>query len=122
MRTLIQLHNANCAECLNAIQDQLRGQHRVATVHLDAAHGCIEIEHDHDDPDVILELLRSRLRGWRMAGNGEIVQVPETPELTHVCRSEDGPNSTTCSGDLGGESPCFAHLLDDAEIRSDWPG
>ncbi len=122
MRTLIQLHNANCAACLNAIQDQLRSERSVGTVHLDAAHGCIEVEHDHDDPEVIVELLRRSLRGWQIAGNGEIVQVPEAPELTHVCLSTgDGSTSEACSDELGGESPCFEHLLDDAEIRADWP-
>ena len=123
MRTLIQLHNANCAECLNAIEDQLRSQREVRSVHLDAAHGCIEVDHDHDDPEVIVALLRHSLRGWQIAGNGEIVQVPETPELTHVCRvASDASTSTASSSDLGGESPCHSHLLDDAEIRSDWPG
>ena len=87
MRTLIQLHSANCAACLNAVQDQLRSQQQIRAVHLDAAHGCIEVDHDHDDPEVIVALLQRSLRGWQMAGNGEIVQVPDTPELTHVCRS-----------------------------------
>ncbi len=121
MRTLIQLHNANCAECLNAIQDQLRDLPRVRAVRLDAAHGCIQVDHDHDDSDVIVELLRGSLRGWQVAGNGEIVQVPETPELAHVCRlAGDGSTTPRPANELGGESPCFAHLLDDAELRADW--
>jgi hypothetical protein len=122
MHTLIQLHNANCAACLNAIQDQILSQQRVRGVHVDAAHGCLEVDHDHDDPEVLVELLRRSLRGWQIAGNGEIVQVPEAPELTHVCRAAHAEsNSTLGSNELGGEAPCLAHRLDNGEFRSDWP-
>jgi hypothetical protein len=120
MRTLIQLHNANCSECLNAIQDQLRAQQRIRAVHLDAAHGCIEVDHDHDDPEVIVEQLRRSLRGWQIAANGEIVQVPEAPEVTHVCRSARAETAAGAN-EFGGEAPCIAHLLDGAEFRADWP-
>ncbi len=119
MRTLVQLHDANCPECLNAIQDRLRGHDRVRAVRLDTAHGCIVVDHDHGAPEVIVDLLRRFLHGWQVAGNGEIVQVPETPELVHVCRAavDDGA-PMPASSELGGDSPCWAHHLDDLDLRA----
>jgi hypothetical protein len=89
----------------------------VQTVHVHAAYGCIEVEHDHDAPDELVELLGSSLRGWQMAGNGEITQISTNPEVAHVCHLHDSPSrppaiETLESIDLGGESPCFAHLVD----------
>ena len=119
MKTLIRVQNANCPDCLNAIQDTLMARPLVRTVHVHAADGCIEVEHDHDAPDELVELLGSSLRGWQMAGNGEIMQVPTNPAVAHVCHLRDSQPrpaaiDTSESFDLGGESPCFAHLLDDS--------
>lgn len=121
MRTLIRVENANCTDCLNAIQETLLARSLVRSVHLHAADGCIEVEHDHDAPDALVELLRTSLRGWQMADNGEIMQTPSIPEVAHVCHVHaaqsqptplPGSDASDLGGDLGGESPCFAHLLD----------
>jgi len=119
MKTLIRVQNANCTDCLNAIQDTLTARPLVQTVHVHAADGCIEVEHDHDAPGELVELLGSSLRGWQMAGNGEIMQVPTNPAVAHVCHLRDSPTEpaaidTSENIDLGGESPCLAHLLDDS--------
>jgi hypothetical protein len=120
MRTFIQLHDANWPECLNAVQDRLRRHDRVQAVHLDTSHGCILVDHDHGEPEAIVDLLRRYLHGWQVAGNGEIVQVPETPELVHVCRATTTAEraSTPRSSELGGEAPCWAHQLDDLDLRT----
>lgn len=119
MKTLIRVQNANCPDCLNAIQDTLMARPLVQSVHVHAADGCIEVHHDHDAPDKLVELLGSSLRGWQMADNGEIIQVPTNPVVAHVChlhssQSQPAAIDTSDSIDLGGESPCLAHLLDDS--------
>ncbi len=121
MRTLIRVVNANCTDCLNAIEDTLMARSLVRSVRLHAADGCIEVEHDHDAPDALVELLRTSLLGWQMADNGEIMQTPSIPEVAHVChvhdaRSQPTPPPSSRAADLGGESPCFAHLLDSGPI------
>lgn len=117
MKTLIRVENANCTDCLNAIHDVLMARSRVQSVHLHAADGCIEVEHHHDEPDALLDVLRTSLRGWQMADNGEIMQTPSIPAVAHVCHHSGTPSGPApCHdpgpADLGGESPCFAHLLD----------
>lgn len=117
MKTLIRVQNANCPDCLNAIQDTLMARPLVRTVQVHAADGCIEVEHDHDAPDELVELLGSSLRGWQMADNGEIMQVPTNPAVADVCHLHDSQTEsaaveTSERVDLGGESPCFAHLLE----------
>ena len=85
MRTLIRVENANCTDCLNAIQDAQMERTLVRSVQLHSADGCIEVEHDHDEPDALVELLRTSLRGWQIADNGEIIQVPSVPAAAHAC-------------------------------------
>ena len=120
MKTLIRVDNANCPDCLNEIQEALMARSLVRSVHLHAADGCIEVDHDHDAPDELVELLGTSLRGWQMADNGEVMQVPTTPAVAHVCHLHDSQArppaiDTSERVDLGGESPCFAHLLDDSD-------
>jgi hypothetical protein len=117
MRTLIRVENANCTDCLNTIQDVLTARSLVKSVQLHAADGCIEVEHNHDEPEALVELLRTSLRGWQMADNGEIIQIPSIPEVKHLCHLHDtqpqpAARRSSYSTDVGGESPCFAHLLD----------
>ncbi len=119
MKTLIRVENANCPACLNAIQDTLMARPLVRSVHVHAADGCIAVEHDLDAPDELVELLGSSLRGWQMADNGEIMQVSTNPAVAHVCHPHDSPPQPAAIDaperiDLGGESPCLAHLFDDS--------
>lgn len=117
MKTLIRVDNANCTDCLNVIQDVLLARSLVRSVRLHTADGCIEVEHDHDEPDALVELLGRSLRGWQIADNGEIMQTPSVPAVAHVChlrdaRSRPDPLHQPHATDLGGESPCFAHVFD----------
>jgi hypothetical protein len=50
--------------------------------------GCVGVEHDHDDPTALVDLLRGSLRGWEIAGNGEIVQIGTEAELADVCAAD----------------------------------
>lgn len=109
MRTLIRVEHANCTHCLNAIEDALMARSLVRAVRLHAADGCIEVDHDHDDPGALVELLQKSLRGWQMAGNGEIVQTPSIPSVAHVCQRDDTRSAST---DPGGDAPCASHPLD----------
>jgi hypothetical protein len=52
--------------------------------------GCVEVEHDHDDPTALVSLLRGSLRGSEIASNGEIVQIGTAAELTRVCAAHPG--------------------------------
>jgi hypothetical protein len=56
----------------------------------------------------------------QMADNGEITRTPSEPEVTRVRGVDDALSRPAASlasraapqdADLGGESPCFAHLL-----------
>jgi hypothetical protein len=68
--------------------------------------GCVEVEHDHDDPTALVGLLRESLRGWDIAGNGEIVQIGTEAELTHVCNAH--PRRDIDPGDLHRCGPATA--------------
>lgn len=61
---------------------------------MSATAGCLEVDHDHDDPSALTDLLLQSLHGWQVADNGEIVMVTTDPELTHECalHSPDRPH------------------------------
>ncbi len=112
MRTLIRVRNANCTECLNAIHDELLARDQVRAVRIHTADGCLEVEHDHDEPGELIALLQRSLHGWQIADNGEVIEVESIAQIAHVCHLGH-PSHPVSSADLGGEAPCFAHLLDE---------
>jgi len=85
MHTLVRVENANCSWCMNAVRDELLARPLVRDVQMSATAGCLEVEHDHDDPSALTGLLQQSLRGWQVADNGEIVQVTTNPTLTGEC-------------------------------------
>ena len=72
MHTAIDLGNSNCPTCLNAMVDDLRAHPQVTRVHSNAAIGCLEVEHNFEDPAEIIDSIRANLRGSVQASNGEL--------------------------------------------------
>jgi copper chaperone CopZ len=85
MRTLVQVENANCSYCMNDVRDELLARPLVRGVRLSATAGCWEVEHDHDDPQALTELLQRSLHGWQVSDNGEIVEVVNNPTQSGEC-------------------------------------
>lgn len=85
MRTLVHVENANCTYCMNEVREELLARPLVHAVHASATAGCLEVEHEDDDPSALTETLRRSLRGWQVADNGEVVSVRTMPELADHC-------------------------------------
>lgn len=85
MQTLVRLHNANCTYCMNAVKDELLARPRVNAVQVSAAAGCLQVDHDHDDPSALTAVLRQSLHGWEAADNGEIISVTTSSEISEHC-------------------------------------
>jgi hypothetical protein len=86
VQTIVQLANSNCIWCLNAMAHQLRARPLVRRVHLDASAGCLVVDHDHDDPGALVAGIEHDLRGWELAGNGEVVMVDLAVHEESRCR------------------------------------
>ncbi|MGY6501013.1 MAG: hypothetical protein ACXIVQ_09005 [Acidimicrobiales bacterium] len=89
MRTQILVENANCTFCIDAVRTELLARPLVRHVEMSATAGCLEVEHDHDDPAALVALLRASLHGSQVADNGEIVMIVTDPTLTHGCSISD---------------------------------
>lgn len=100
MHTLVRLTHANCTFCLNEVRDELLRRPLVQSVTMSATAGCLDVEHDHDDPAALGRLLREHARGWEVADNAEIVMVPIDAEPSDRCRWHD-PSATGRSGTIG---------------------
>jgi hypothetical protein len=85
MRTLVHVETANCMYCMNEVRDELLARPLVHDVHTTATAGCLEVEHDDDDPSALTDVLRRSLHGWQVADNGEVVSVRTTPEVADHC-------------------------------------
>lgn len=70
---------------MNAMRDELLARPLVRRVQMSAIAGCLEVDHDHDDPSALTGLLQQSLRGYRVTDNGEIVQITTNPTLTGEC-------------------------------------
>ncbi len=90
MRTVVQLANSNCAWCLNAMADNLGARPLVHGVEVNAAAGCLVVDHDHDDPAALLAEIHDDLRGWEQADNGEAVMVDLGVHEEAQCRWAPG--------------------------------
>lgn len=85
MQTMIKVENANCTYCMNAVKDDLLARPRVHDVRMSATAGCVVVDHDHDDPSALIDLLRQSLHGWEVASNGEIISVNTTSKISEHC-------------------------------------
>lgn len=85
MQTMIRVENANCSYCMNAVKDDLLARPRVHDVQLSAVAGCLVVDHDHDDPAELVELLHQSLHGWEAASNGEIIEVTTASVISDRC-------------------------------------
>lgn len=85
MKTFIHLDEANCPVCLDQVGDELRQRPLVSNVELSSISHCLEVEHDGDDVDALLGVVRTSLRGYLVADNGETVQVHGGAHIAHVC-------------------------------------
>lgn len=86
MKTIIGLANSNCSWCLNAMAERLADRPLVNAVHVNAAAGCLEVDHDHDDPEALVVQIHDDLRGWVTADNGEAVMVDLDVHEETACR------------------------------------
>lgn len=66
--------------------DQLRARPLVRRVHLAASAGCLVVDHEHDDPGALVAGIQHDLRGWELAGNGEVVMVDLAVHEDSQCR------------------------------------
>lgn len=95
MHTVIDLGNSNCPTCLNAMVDDLRAHPQVASVHSNAAIGCLEVEHDFDDPAMIIVTIRDDLRGSVQASNGELGMFELQAHIGSRCPLKADPEVRT---------------------------
>lgn len=86
MQTIVGLANSNCSWCLNTMSDRLAARPLVRSVHLNAASGCLVVEHDHDDPAALVAEIHDDLRGWEVGDNGETVMVDLDVHEESACR------------------------------------
>ena len=85
MRTRVRVADANCPYCMNDVRDELLSRPLVHGVHTSAVAGCLEVDHDHDDPGALIAVLQRSLHGWQIADNGEVVMVMTHSELDDEC-------------------------------------
>lgn len=83
-----------CTYCMHDVRKALFARPLVHHVRMDSVAGCLQVDHDHDDPTVLTGLLRQSLRGWEIAGNGETIMISTTSKLSDGC-------SWHSSGDAG---------------------
>ncbi len=103
MRTIVGLANSNCSWCLNVMADRLAARPLVHAVHLDATSGCLVVDHDDDDPAVLVAEIHSNLRGWEMADNGEAVMVDLGVHEASACRRAATAPTATRGGEGSGQ-------------------
>ncbi len=95
MHTLVRVENANCSYCMNAVRAELLTRPLVRHVQMSAVDGCLDVEHDHDDPAALIAVLTTSLHGWQAADNGEIVAVTTNSTLSTGC-AWHAPDNDTC--------------------------
>ncbi|MGH9104429.1 MAG: hypothetical protein ACRDZX_01060 [Acidimicrobiales bacterium] len=100
--SLIQLSNSNCPWCLNNMVDRLQAHPAVRGVRLDAATGCLRVDHDCSDIADLMAGIRGNLRAPAMVAVGIawlIVGRAGEGIYTAQLRSKAGsPASRLCSG------------------------
>lgn len=110
MRTVVGLANSNCAFCLNLMSGRLAARPLVRSVHLDAAAGCLVVDHDHDDPEALVAQIHDDLRGWEVAENGERLMVDLGVHEESAC-----PSARTVGGRQAGSDSHRVHCEPQAE-------
>lgn len=94
MQTVIQLQNSNCGRCLDIMSNRLLARPLVRQVHVDASTGCLLVEHDHEDPGLLVAQIHDDLRGWELADNGERVMVDLDVHEESQCQWQAGHQVT----------------------------
>jgi hypothetical protein len=85
VHTIIDLGNSNCSWCLSAMAEHLRANDLVGEVRINASTGCLEADHDFDDPASVIATITQNLRGSVQASNGESVLVALHPHVASEC-------------------------------------
>lgn len=84
MQTKLQVQNANCTFCMNAVKKELLERPLVNDVRSSATEGCWVVDHD-DDPAALIAILNQSLHGWNIATNGEIISVTTDSRISDHC-------------------------------------
>jgi hypothetical protein len=90
METNFEIGMANCPECLNTTRDELLADPLIHQVTIDSGRGCWQVNHDYKDPEIVAGMLHRSLRGWEVAGNGEIVMIGAAPKALLDCPHHPG--------------------------------
>lgn len=80
MQTDVRVDGANCSLCLNALIEQLRSVKGINTVDSSITEGCVAINHDLFETD-LLDLIGTSLHGVALASN-EVVMTTVTPTIS----------------------------------------
>jgi len=84
------------------MSDRLAARPLVRSVHVNAAAGCLVVEHDHDDPAALVAEIHDDLRGWEVGDNGETVMVDLDVHEESECRLAPGAPSPQSTADRQG--------------------
>jgi copper chaperone CopZ len=116
MQTDVRVDGANCSLCLNAVIDQLRSINGVNSVDSSITEGCVAIDHDLIESD-LLDLIGTSLHGVGMASN-EVVMTTITPTIsaqhcTHHSARQPAPATPACQHQLETVTDAITRLRSD---------
>ena len=85
MKTVVRIENTNCTYCVDDARKVLLESPLVHSVEMNAATGCLDVEHDFEGVSALTGLLRDAALNWEVADNGEIVMIASTCESSGRC-------------------------------------
>ena len=85
MKTSVRIENTNCTYCVDDARRVLLESPLVQIVEMNAATGCLDVEHGFEGVSAITGLLRDAALNWEVADNGEIVMIASTCESSGRC-------------------------------------
>ncbi len=86
MLTSIEVLNANCSYCLHSAREALLKYPGVQDVRIHQSDGYLQVEHNLRDPTELTSVLGRQLRGWTVAGNGEVEMTHTSPTVVDNCK------------------------------------